>query len=91
MDALSLIEVRERFLRINTLARFHRVQLALNDAYALRLDINTSSLQRENLSADVREVLDELDETIGELEKRKFNGLSYRLVRALREFLRGQR
>lgn len=87
MDALSLIEARERILRINTLSRFNRVQLALNDAYALRLDINTSSLQRENLSMDVREVLDELEQIIRGLEQRKLDGLSYRLVSALRRFV----
>ncbi len=69
MDSMSLIEVQERARRINTLVRFHKVQEALNDAYALRLDVATSTLQTEA----AREALAELEVTIAELERQKFS------------------
>ncbi len=86
MDSMSLVEVQERARRINTLVRFHKVQEALNDAYALRLDVATSTLPTEA----AREALAELEDTIAGLERQKFSHPAYR-ARALLSRLMGVR
>jgi hypothetical protein len=84
--SLTPTEIKERLNRVNTFTRFNRIQMALNVAYALRLDITTSGLQTDKVWAEMSEQLAELEVTIAQLEQRKLALPGQLLRRALRRF-----
>ncbi|GMU53310.1 MAG: hypothetical protein AMXMBFR33_24560 [Candidatus Xenobia bacterium] len=85
-DAITMTEISERNARVNTFVRFNKTQAALNEAYKLRLDIQTSGLQGGRAANELRTMLDDLDATIDTLEKKKFSGPGRLLLKVLRAF-----
>lgn len=83
---LTPTEIKERINRVNTFARFNRIQMALDVAYALRLEITTSGLQTDKVWSEMSEQLAELESLIQQLEKRKFASPGQALRTALRRF-----
>lgn len=85
-ESLTLTEINERNARINTFMRFNKTQLALNEAYRLRLDVTTSGLQSGRAKEEVRNTLANLESIIEQLEKKKFGSPVHFVLKVLRAF-----
>lgn len=87
MDVLNLTDIQERIAKINTFVRFNKVHAALNEAYRLRLDIQTSGiLNSARNGAEARTTLRDLETLLDQLERKKFSGPGYFFKRLVRDF-----